>query len=108
MNPSDVQSDSDPTYFDPEEFDMSEQQFAASLEISAERPQFEIDALDTQPEGTDLAYTAEDPAPIVPVLEKCLAGEQVVLSTAVETEPPADTASAAPEQPAAPPDPDWR
>src|SRR5436305_10094603 len=48
MNPSDVQSEIEPTYFDPEEIDMSEQQFAASLEISAAKPQFEIDEIEGQ------------------------------------------------------------
>ena len=43
MNPSDVQSETEQRYFDPEEIDMSEEQFAASLEISAEKPHFEID-----------------------------------------------------------------
>src|SRR5215831_2157393 len=43
MNPSDVQSESEPRYFDPEEADMSEQEFAASLEASPGKPQFEID-----------------------------------------------------------------
>src|SRR6478735_1183242 len=52
MNPSDVQSDTEPAYFDPEEIDMSEQQFAASLEISAEKPQFEIDDVDVGSEET--------------------------------------------------------
>ena len=52
MNPSDVQSDTEPTYFDPEEIDMSEQQFAASLEISADKLQFEIDEAEGQSEET--------------------------------------------------------
>jgi uncharacterized RDD family membrane protein YckC len=43
MNPSDVQSEAEPRYFDPEELDMSEQQFASSLDDSREKPQFEID-----------------------------------------------------------------
>ena len=43
MSPSDVQSETEPRYFDPEEIDMSEQQFAASLDKSPEKPQFEID-----------------------------------------------------------------
>src|SRR6476661_2636809 len=50
MNPSDVQSDAEPTYFDPEEIDMSEQQFAASLEISVDKPRFEIDEADGRSE----------------------------------------------------------
>jgi uncharacterized RDD family membrane protein YckC len=52
MNPSDVQSDTEPAYFDPEEIDMSEQQFAASLEIRGEKPQFEIDDVDLESEET--------------------------------------------------------
>jgi len=55
MNPSDVQSDAEPTYFDPEEIDMSEQQFAASLEIRANKPQFEIDEVEGQSEETPTA-----------------------------------------------------
>jgi uncharacterized RDD family membrane protein YckC len=54
MNPSDVQSEAEPRYFDPEEFDMSEQQFASSLDDSPERPQFEIDEAEQESrlEGT--------------------------------------------------------
>jgi uncharacterized RDD family membrane protein YckC len=59
MNPSDVQSDTEPTYFDPEEIDMSEQQFAASLEISAEKPQFEIDEMEVAREETRPVSVAE-------------------------------------------------
>ena len=55
MNPSDVQPETEPEYFDPEEPDMSEQQFAASLEVTQERPQFVIDDVEVaQP-------TAESP-----------------------------------------------
>lgn len=43
MNPSDVQSETEPRYFDPEEVDMSEQQFAASLDATPAKPQFEIE-----------------------------------------------------------------
>jgi len=43
MNPSDVQSETEPKYFDPEEVDMSEQQFAASLEATPAKPHFEIE-----------------------------------------------------------------
>src|SRR5213082_585316 len=43
MKSSDAQSETEPTYFDPEEIDMSEQQFAASLDIAGQMPQFEID-----------------------------------------------------------------
>ena len=46
MNPSDVQPETEPEYFDPEEPDMSEQQFAASLGITQERPQFVLDDAD--------------------------------------------------------------
>jgi uncharacterized RDD family membrane protein YckC len=41
MNPPDTQPDSEPRYIDPEEVDMSEQQFQASLEVV--RPQFVVD-----------------------------------------------------------------
>jgi uncharacterized RDD family membrane protein YckC len=47
MNPSDVQSETEPEYFDPEEVDMSEQQFAASLEASV-RSQFVVDDAEAQ------------------------------------------------------------
>ena len=43
MNPSDVQSETEPKYFDPEEVDMSEQQFAASLDATPAKPHFEIE-----------------------------------------------------------------
>lgn len=43
MNPPDVQSDPEPEYFDPEEADMSEQKFLASLEAEASRPEFVLD-----------------------------------------------------------------
>jgi uncharacterized RDD family membrane protein YckC len=43
MKSSDAQSETEPTYCDPEEIDMSEQQFAASLDKAGEKPQFEID-----------------------------------------------------------------
>src|SRR5512142_533739 len=48
MNPSDVQSETEPEYFDPEEIDMSEQQFAASLEKTAPLPQFVVDNAETE------------------------------------------------------------
>ena len=50
MNPSDVQSETEPKYFDPEEVDMSEQQFAASLDATPARPRFEIE--EAPPETT--------------------------------------------------------
>jgi len=49
MNPSDVQSETEPRYFDPEEVDMSEQQFAASLDATPAKPQFEIDEAVSDP-----------------------------------------------------------
>ncbi len=49
MNRSDVQSETEPRYFDPEEVDMSEQQFAASLEATPAKPQFEIDEAASEP-----------------------------------------------------------
>src|SRR5258708_8662222 len=55
MNPSDIQSESEPRYFDPEEVDMSEQQFAASLDISIreEKPQFVPDDVVAEGRGDD-------------------------------------------------------
>ncbi len=46
MNPSQAQSDSDPasTYFDPDEPDMSEEQFAASLDVQSSEVQTDIQA----------------------------------------------------------------
>jgi uncharacterized RDD family membrane protein YckC len=71
MNHADAQAETEPEYFDPEEPDMSEQQFAASLGVSAERPQFVVDATETEasrrPEparrsaGEDRVATAESP-----------------------------------------------
>jgi uncharacterized RDD family membrane protein YckC len=43
MNLPDVQPAAEPEYFDLEEADMSEQEFAASLETAEERPKFVID-----------------------------------------------------------------
>lgn len=57
MNPSDVQSETEPRYFDPEEVDMSEQQFAASLDATPAKPQFEIEESVSEP-----ALTAESVA----------------------------------------------
>src|SRR6185437_7150403 len=71
MNPPDVQSDPEPEYFDPEEADMSEQKFLASLEAEASRPEFVLDesiALahecrleNTQAEEVALSVAAELP-----------------------------------------------
>jgi len=46
MNPLENQSETEPepTYFDPEAPDMSEQLFSASLEVPVERPSFVVDA----------------------------------------------------------------
>src|SRR5579864_8994990 len=48
MNPPEAQSESRDAaaYFDPEAQDLSEQEFSASLEGSAERPQFVVDEAD--------------------------------------------------------------
>lgn len=43
MNPPEGQSDPELEYFDPEEVDMSEQQFSASLDGRGEKPQFVVD-----------------------------------------------------------------
>src|SRR5215469_4392410 len=51
MHPPEDQPDSSPAprYIDPEEFDMSEQQFSASLEDQDPRPRF---VLERSPDGT--------------------------------------------------------
>ena len=49
MNPSDVQSETEARYFDPEDVDMSEQQFAASLDATPAKPQFEIEEAVSEP-----------------------------------------------------------
>ena len=60
MNPPETQPDSKPAaqYFDPEEIDMSEQQFSASLESKQERPRFELDG----PEKSSLRQEVEEPS----------------------------------------------
>ena len=73
MNPPDVQSDPEPEYFDPEEADMSEQKFLASLDAEASRPEFVLDesvALvhegrleNTQAEEAVVSMAAELPTP---------------------------------------------
>ena len=68
MNPSDVQSETEPEYFDPEEFDMSEQQFAASLETSALQPQFVVDDPETQTCASPKATRGCPPVVTVDVL----------------------------------------
>ena len=97
MNPSDVQSETEPRYFDPEEVDMSEQQFAASLEATPAKPQFQIEDAVSEPASA---------AP--PGLE---ARERVVAMTEtpvqVSHEPLVSASEIAPVQ-AADPEPDWR
>jgi uncharacterized RDD family membrane protein YckC len=62
MNPSDVQSETEPKYFDPEEIDMSEQQFAASLEIRAEKADFFLDDERDAPSSEPTQRSADSPA----------------------------------------------
>jgi uncharacterized RDD family membrane protein YckC len=100
MNPSDVQSETEPRYFDPEDVDMSEQQFAASLDATPAKPQFEIEEV------------VSDPAPAAPpaVLEPRLATPDVALTgkpiqieeAPIIPEPGAALAEAADSEP------DWR
>jgi uncharacterized RDD family membrane protein YckC len=76
MNPPDVQSDPEPEYFDPEEADMSEQKFLASLDAEASRPEFVLDesvALahecrleNTQAEAVAVSLAAELPTQELP------------------------------------------
>lgn len=98
MNPSDVQSETEPRYFDPDEVDMSEQQFAASLDASPARPRFEIE--EAVPERAPVAPTPETSMPA----DVAFAGEPVQIA-----------ASAAPARDAEPvsiqaglSEPDWR
>ena len=60
MNSSDVQSETEPRYFDPEEVDMSEQQFAASLDATPAKPQFEIEEAVSEPS----ASAGIEPSPV--------------------------------------------
>ena len=63
MNPSDVQSETEPRYFDPEEIDMSEQQFAASLDATSAKPQFEIDVAASEDTPSDSPTASEKSSP---------------------------------------------
>jgi uncharacterized RDD family membrane protein YckC len=105
MTPSRVQSESEPRYFDPEEADMSEQQFAASLDASPEKPQFDIDEADGECllSGT-LApkFIAVPEALPLPVME----GPQSapVVSASPRSEPGTDSCS----NTQADQEPDWR
>jgi uncharacterized RDD family membrane protein YckC len=64
MNSPDIQPDSDPSGFDPEEYfdpdmpDTSEQKFSASLEAKVERPRFVVDAAD-EPATTEIASRSD-------------------------------------------------
>jgi uncharacterized RDD family membrane protein YckC len=61
MSPPEDQHDfsTTPSYFDPEEFDMSEQQFSASLEEQDPRPSF---VLDRSPDGANRPPPTSGPA----------------------------------------------
>ena len=69
MNRSDVQSETESRYFDPEEVDMSEQQFAASLEASPAKPRFEIDDAASEPAAEP--RPALEPDSVTPDLAIC-------------------------------------
>jgi len=58
MNSSDVQVETEAEYFDPEEPDMSEQQFAASLEVTQKRPYFVVDEAETPETGAAMSNSA--------------------------------------------------
>jgi uncharacterized RDD family membrane protein YckC len=85
MNPSDVQSDTEPAYFDPEEIDMSEQQFAASLEIRGEKPQFEIDDVDLESEETRSVSVPRPVAIAESLAEAASSEEACVRETAAQS-----------------------
>jgi uncharacterized RDD family membrane protein YckC len=98
MNPSDVQSETEPQYFDPEEVDMSEQQFAASLDATPAKPQFEVEEAVSEP--APAAPTVVDPRPVKQAAEVSEEPDQLtVAASAMEAELPV---------PAADPEPDWR
>jgi uncharacterized RDD family membrane protein YckC len=105
MNPSDVQSETEPTYFDPEEIDMSEQQFAASLEISADKPQFEIDEAEGHCEETRQISVSADEA--VEYLGAGALEEHVWLARGTEKPGYPEAVAVNSAQPAEPPL-DWR
>ena len=97
MNPSDVQSETEPRYFDPEEVDMSEQEFAASLDATPAKPQFEIEEA---PEPVTAQSPVRDPSATVP---HSVANEERVTSheaAAVHHESKDASAEV--------PEPDWR
>jgi len=111
MNPSDVQSEAEPRYFDPEELDMSEQQFASSLDDSPERPQFEIDeaeqeslleetcASEFSAGGEELPLPrVEGMAPASPVFDPVTDEEEPETARDLGTGPSSGTAA----------EPDWR
>lgn len=97
MNPSDVQSETDPRYFDPEEVDMSEQQFAASLDATPAKPQFEIEE------------AVPETAMASPVLEPSSATADVAVGEEQFPRHEAVTVCHEPENtPQQVPEPDWR
>ncbi len=107
MNPSDIQSESEPRYFDPEELDMSEEQFAASLEISIceAKPQFVIDDVLAEGRGDDChAINSASAAPSEPSIADSF-GKLRALETqeAYEGTTPENAS-----RPAQQPDADWR
>ena len=97
MNPSDVQSETEPRYFDPEEVDMSEQQFAASLEATPAKPQFQIEDA--------VSETASAAPPGLEARERVVAMTETPVQ--VSHEPLVSASEIAPVQ-AADPEPDWR
>ena len=102
MNPSDVQSDNETRYFDPEEIDMSEQQFAASLAATPEKPQFAID--DPDPETAPSKPSVADASAAESLPVPSMGGSQAALDA-----PRAESGNLRIDsQEATDPEPDWR
>lgn len=101
MNPSDVQSETEPRYFDPEEVDMSEQQFAASLDATPAKPQFEIEEAASEDIPAELPAASEKSPP---TQGAAISGEHVQSDEAASLADQTTNESAR----AADPEPDWR
>ena len=87
---------------------MSEQQFAASLEISAEKPQFEIDDIDLASEETRSVSVARPVATAEPLAAEASRGEKAFVRETAQSEVHENRAGAVDSL--QPPDaqPDWR
>jgi|SRR5215469_8522812 len=74
MYPPEDQPDSSPapSYIDPEEIDMSEQQFSASLEDQGPRPRF---VLDRKADGANERLSTSSPPPALEPDSSCQAGD---------------------------------